>query len=257
MAELFPDDPKLNYFTSRYSSDSFDPVAAPIIISKAVQMRPKLLVPIIEQPASARESIPPPRQEQSPRPQYIRATASPKRPFGIEDEELNPPKRVARGVSPLKGAAGRRLDQQRRNQTSALHRDITFLLGILPPAHTYDTTRLNPINMVSLLRDTQLPDYASWKAKTGGQYRVSSGPSHGRQTSGDFGNRPISPYGRMAAAAGGYRNSPLRAESGGAYAANPYAPPPDVSGTAPSWQPPATGTYGAPPPAGQYGGYRY
>lgn len=257
MAELFPEDPKLSYFTSRYSSESFDPVAAPIIISKAVQMRPKLLIPIIEQPISARESIPPPRQEQSPRPQFVRATASPKRPFGMEDEELNPPKRIARGVSPLKGAAGRRLDQQRRNQSSALHRDITFLLGILPPAHTYDTTRLNASNMVSLLRDTQLPDYASWKAKTGGQYRTTPA-AHGRQTSGDFTNRPISPYGRMAAASGGYRNSPLRAESGSAYAANPYAPPSqDASGTTQSWQPPAAGGYGAPPPAGQYGGYRY
>jgi cleavage stimulation factor subunit 3 len=259
MAELFPQDAKLSYFTSRFSTESFDPVAAPIIISKAVQMRPKQLVPIIEQPLLARESIPPSRQEQSPRPQYIRATASPKRPFGIEDEELNPPKRVARGASPLKGAAGRRLDQQRRNQSSALHRDITFLLGILPPAHTYDTARLNPASMVTLLRDTPLPDYASWKAKTGGQYRVSSA-SHGRQTSGDFTNRPISPYGRMAAASGGYRNSPLRTESGGAYATNPYAPPPDAGAGAgaAAWQPPAAGAYGVPPPTGQYGGgYRY
>ncbi|OAA49650.1 CFIA complex component Rna14 [Metarhizium rileyi] len=257
MAELFPEDPKLSYFTSRYSSESFDPVAAPIIISKAVQMRPKRLVPMIEQPVSARESMPPARQEPSPRPQYIRATASPKRPFGIEDEDLNPPKRIARGVSPLKGAAGRRLDQQRRNQSSALHRDITFFLGILPPAHTYDTAKLNPNNMVSLLRDTQLPDYASWKAKTGGQYRVTSG-NHGRQISGDFTNRPISPYGRIAAASGGYRNSPLRTETGNVFAANPYAPPPDASGAqVPSWQPPSAGGHGIPPPTGQYGGFRY
>ncbi|KAK2609135.1 mRNA 3'-end-processing protein rna14 [Conoideocrella luteorostrata] len=255
MAQLFPHDPKLKYFTSRYSSDSFDPVAAPIIISKAVQMRPRQFIPIIEQPTSTRESIPPYRNEQSPRPQYVRATASPKRPFGIDDEDLNPPKRLARGASPLKGAAGRRLDQQRRNQTSALHRDITFLLGILPPAHTYDAQRLNPTGMTTLLRDTQLPDYASWKAKSGGQYLFSA-PTHSRQTSGDFSNRPISPYGRMAAASGGYKSSPLRTESGGAYAANPFVPP-DVTGAAPSWQPPAGSGYGAPPPAGQYGGYRF
>ncbi|KHN93803.1 CFIA complex component Rna14 [Metarhizium album ARSEF 1941] len=257
MAELFPEDPKLSYFTSRYSSETFDPVAAPIIISKAVQMRPKQLNAVIEQPILIRESIPPPRQEhQSPRPQYMRATASPKRPFGIEDEDPNPPKRIARGVSPLKGAAGRRLDQQRRNQTSALPRDITFLVGILPPAHTYDATRLNPSLMVSLLHDTQLPDYASWKAKTGGQYRIPSG-THGRQASGDFGNRPISPYGRLAAASAGYRNSPLRPESSNAFAANIYAPPPDASGATAPWQPPPAGVYGIPPPAGQYGGYRY
>lgn len=245
MVELFPNDPKLKYFTSRYSSDSFDPVAAPIIISKAVQMRPRQLLPAMEQPVSVRGSIPPPRHEHSPRPQFIRATASPKRPFGIDDDELNPPKRLARGVSPLKGAAGRRLDQQRRNQTSALHRDITFLLGILPPSHTYDAHKLNPAAMTTLLRDTQLPDYASWKAKTGGQYLFTA-PTN---------NRPLSPYGRMASATG-YRNSPLRTESGSGYATNPYAPP-DATAAALSWQPPASSGYGVPPPAGQFGGYRF
>ncbi|POR31506.1 mRNA 3'-end-processing protein RNA14 [Tolypocladium paradoxum] len=254
MAELFPEDPKLSYFTARYSSDNFDPITAPIIISKAVQMRPKQMMPTIEQPASARNSIPPPRQEQSPRPHYVRATASPKRPFGIDDEELNPPKRLARGVSPLKGAAGRRLDQQRRNQASVLHRDISFLLGILPPAQSYDAQRLNPTALVSLLRDTQLPDYTTWKAKTGGQNRAPA-PSHGRQTSGDYGSGPLSPYGRLSSASGGYRNSPLRTESGGAYQANPYAPP-EAGGVAPAW-PPAPGGYGAPAPPGPYGGYRY
>ncbi|XP_044722119.1 suppressor of forked protein (Suf) domain-containing protein [Hirsutella rhossiliensis] len=256
MRELFPYDPKLSYFTARYSSDRFDPVAAPIIISKTVQMRPKQIIPTIEQPVSARNSIPPPRQEQSPRPQFARATASPKRPFGVDDEELNPPKRLARGASPLKGAAGRRLDQQRRNQSSALHRDITFLLGILPRAPSYDAQRLNPTAMVSLLRDTPLPDYSTWRAKTGGQYRAPA-PTHGRQTSGDYGGRPISPYGRLAASSGGYRGSPLRPESGGIYAANPYAPP-EAGAVPPVW-PPLAGGHGAPSlgPPGQYGGYRY
>lgn len=256
MAELFPDDPKLKYFTSRYSSESFNPVAAPIIISKAVQMRPRRMVPVIEQPASsAQDNNPPPsRHDQSPRSQFVRATASPKRPFGMDDDELNPPKRLARGVSPLKGAAGRRLDQQRRNQTSALHRDITFLLGILPPSHTYDAQRLNPAGMTALLRDTQLLDYASWKAKTGGQYLFTA-PTHARQTPNDFNGRPLSPYGRMASTTG-YRHSPLRTESGSAYAANPYAAP-DATASAPSWQPPVGSVYGAPPPAGQYGGYRF
>ena len=247
MAELFPRDPKLKYFMSRYCSDKFDPVAAPIIISKAVQMRPKITIPVIEQPAytgPSRDSIAPPRQEQSPRPQYVRATASPKRPFGVDDEELNPPKRLARGVSPLKGAAGRRLDQQRRNQASALHRDITFLLGILPPAHSYDSQRLNPAGVAALLRDTPLPDYVSWKAKTGGQYMFNP-QGQSRQASGDMANRPISPYGRLAASSGGYRNSPLRTESGGSYQGNLYVAP--DAGAAPSWQ----------PPAGQYGAYRY
>lgn len=254
IAELFPSDPKLSHFTARYSSDTFDPVAAPIIISKAVQMRPRQMMPVIEQPISMRNSPLPARQEQSPRPQYIRATASPKRPIGIDDEELNPPKRLARGVSPLKGAAGRRLDQQRRNQAWAPHRDITFLLTLLPPAYTFDATRLNPAAMVSLLRDTPLPDYTSWKAKTGGQYRSYAPPAHARQPSGEY-PRPISPYGRLASASSGYKNSPLRTESAAAYPTSAY-PPPEAGSAPPSW-PPAAGGYGAPPPGGQYGGFRY
>lgn len=221
MAELFPEDPRLKIFVSRYSTDKFDPVSAPIIISKAVQMRPKRAIPAIEQPPSTHNSPRPMRQEQSPRPQFIRATASPKRPFGLDDEELNPPKRLARGVSPLKGAAGRRLDQQRRNQSSALHRDITFLLGILPPSNTYDAQRLNPSGMVNLLRDTHLPDYPSWRAQTGGQYvqiAQSIAQTHGRQTSRDF-NRANSPYGQSGSSAG-YRQSPLGADGGAGWPNN-------------------------------------
>ncbi len=237
MAELFPEDPNLKSFTERFSSDRFDPVHTPIIVSKAVQMRPKRALPLIEEPGPFQDSPGPVRQEQSPRPQFARATASPKRPFGMDEEELNPPKRVARGVSPLKGAAGRRLDQQRRNQTSALHRDITFLLGILPPAHTYDSQRLSAPNVVSLLRDTPLPDYMSWKAATGGQYRQPA-QMHTRQTSGDFA-RPLSPYGQVPGSSSGYRNSPLA----GGY----QAPGSNWGGGQ------GNNNY----PGGQYGGQRY
>ncbi|KAF4126057.1 cleavage stimulation factor subunit 3 [Geosmithia morbida] len=312
MAELFPEDPRLSYFTARYSTEKFDPVAVPIIISKAVQMRPKLAgAPATDQqhqqhqqpkqhqqqkqqPVSGRDSpLPPPTmppiphannaRQQSPRPQYVsaRATASPKRPLGaVEDEELNPPKRLARGASPLKGAAGRRLDQQRRNQASALHRDISFLLTILPPAHTYDSQRLNAAGLTNLLRETTLPESAVWNAKLGQQQHqqhhqhqhqhqqnsrqttpgaaaaaaaaaAGGGGGHGRQPSADFAggsgsSRPISPYGRLQSASGtGYRNSPLG-----------YAPPPGPdAGAGGGWPAPAGG-YGAPPSQGQYG-YRY
>ncbi|KAF4585968.1 CFIA complex component Rna14 [Ophiocordyceps camponoti-floridani] len=240
MAELFPDDPQLSCFKSRYSSDRFDPISAPIIVSKAVQMRPKQMLSSLEQQqqqqqqrAYGRSSIPPARRDLSPRPQYVRATASPKRPFGADDDDAaNPPKRLARGASPLKGAAGRRLDQQRRNQASALHRDITFLLGILPPAHSYDAQRLHSAGLVSLLRDTPLPDYSTWRAKTGGQVRTPV-PMGGRPTTGDLGGgRPLSPYGGRLTSAGGYRSSAL-----------PFAEmPPSVWPVLPS---------------GQFGGYRY
>lgn len=254
MAELFPGDPRLNYFTARYSFESFDPVAAPLIISKAVQMRPKQAVRTIEQPIISRPDSPLQVRVESPRPQYARATASPKRPLGVDDEELNPPKRLARGVSPLKGAAGRRLDQQRRNQASALHRDITFLLNILPPAHTYDGSRLNLPALINLLRDTAVPDYSTWNSKSSNQGRGGT-PGHGRQPSGDFSTgRPISPFGRLQSASGGYKNSPLRAEAG----MNPYEAPPDpnAGGVPPSWLPPSGG-YSQPPPGQQYyQGYR-
>ncbi|CAG9991466.1 unnamed protein product [Clonostachys byssicola] len=257
MAELFPGDPKLNYFTSRYSTEKFDPIAAPIIISKAVQMRPRQVLPTIEQPPiSARNSPAPLHQEQSPRLQYVRATASPKRPLGIDEEELNPAKRVARAASPLKGAAGRRLDQQRRNQSSALNREITFLLGILPPAHTYDGQRFSPQGLTALLQSTTLPDYNSWSSRSGDQNRQGT-PGHGRHASGDIMGRPISPYGRVASASGGYRNSPLRTENSSGHPANPYAPPPSdptVAGMQPGW--PGQGGY-LQSSAGQYGGYRY
>ncbi|KAK5995626.1 mRNA 3'-end-processing protein RNA14 [Cladobotryum mycophilum] len=234
MAELFPEDPRLKNFTARYSSDKFDPIAAPVIISKAVQMRPKQMLP--------------PLSSLHQRGAAIRRKNRSK----AHGRKLNPPKRLARGTSPLKGAAGRRLDQQRRNQSSALHRDITFLLGILPPGHTYDSQRLNPAGVVSLLRDTQLPDYGTWKAQTGGQYRFNA-PNHGRQPSGEY-QRPLSPYGRVASTSSGYRQSPLRTEAGTSFQANPYGTT-DTSGAANQW-PAAQQGYGA-PAQGQFGGYRY
>lgn len=251
MAELFPEDPKLKTFAARFESDKFDPISAPIIISRTAQMRPKQMIPVVETSAPSRQSpMAMARQEQSPRPQYIRATASPKRPLGgLDEDDLNPAKRFQRGPSPLKGAAGRRLDQQRRNQASALHRDITFVLGILPPAHTYDGPRLNTNGLVAMLRDTPLPEFNAWKAHTGGKYLSQPAPSsHGRQPSGDFGQRGGSPFGRVASG-GTYRNSPLRTEGfpGQSFGGDAAA------GLANIW--PGAAAYGAPPP-GQYGGYR-
>ena len=245
MAELFPEDPKLKWFAARFETDTFDPVAAPVIISKAAQMRPKQLIPVVvEQPLPARHTpMPPSRQEQSPRVQYARATASPKRPLGaIDEDDINPPKRLQRGLSPLKGAAGRRLDQQRRNQASALHRDITFLLGILPPAHSFDGARVNNSALVTVLRDTHVPNQAQARSQP---------PGHARQVSGDYAQRGASPFGRVASGgAAGYRNSPLRTEAPAGYQSGGYGQ--DTTGQA-GWP---AGGYGAQPSAG-YGGYRY
>lgn len=180
MAELFPDDPKLFRFASRYSGDSFDPTAVRPIVSPATQTRPKnIVLQSIEKPASALNSPRPQYiQEHSPRPQYIQQTHSPKRPFPTEEFEndLNRPRKLARGESPLKGAAGRRLDQQKRMQQAQgtpqwqanaapfiVPRDITFLLSIIPRADLYTSTKFNPEAMVRLLSQTNIPDYISWK----------------------------------------------------------------------------------------------
>jgi cleavage stimulation factor subunit 3 len=188
MADLFPDDPKLLRFGSRYTQDNFDPTTIRPIISPATQMRPKAIMQSIEQPLSIQnsprpqyrqENSPRPqyRQEASPRPTYLHANNSPKRPLAEESgNESDRPRKLARGESPLKGAAGRRLDQQKRMQQtqgtpvwqssapSTIPRDVTVLLSIIPGAETYTATRFNPEAMVRLLAQTPIPDYAAWKA---------------------------------------------------------------------------------------------
>ncbi|KAF4636155.1 hypothetical protein G7Y89_g1934 [Cudoniella acicularis] len=183
MAELFPEDPKLLRFASRYSVEGFDPTAVRPIISPATQMRPKKSVmQSIEQFPSVPNS-PQPQfiQKSSPRPQYVQATNSPKRPFPLEDlEDLNRPRKLARGESPLKGAAGRRLDQQKRLQQTqgnpgwqstappfVVPRDITFLLSIIPRADLYTSTKFSAEAMVNLLAQTNIPDYSTYKAQQG------------------------------------------------------------------------------------------
>lgn len=216
MAELFPDDPRLSYFRERYSSPKFDPITARMIVSPRAQLRPRMLVPSIEQPVSAPRSPAPPTQPSnfSPRPQFMRATASPKRPFQ-DDEELNRPRKLARGESPLKGAAGRRLDQQRRNQVPALHRELTFFLSILPPASAYDSVRFNPSAMASLLAGANVPDFGTWKAAQE-QGRQGSRPGSGVYPG--F-QRPQSPFAR------GQAQFPQRPGSRGYEYGAGYAPP--------------------------------
>lgn len=189
MADLFPDDPKLHRFASRYSTEGFDPTAVRPIISPATQMRPKHIMQSIEKAPSVQDSPRPQyrqtasprpqyRPEVSPRPTYLQANNSPKRPFGGDDSDndANRPRKLARGESPLKGAAGRRLDQQKRMQQThvpawqantpafVIPRDITFLLSIIPRAETYTASRFNPEGMVRLLGQTPIPDYNTWRA---------------------------------------------------------------------------------------------
>lgn len=229
MAECFPEDPALAHFSARFASERFNPITARVIISPAAQMRPKSIMQSVEQvPVSARASPHPSvLADRSPRLQHLQTQSvnSPKRPFQADDhEDYNPPRKLPRGASPLKGAAGRRLDQQRRAQgqgvasysstPAPISRDITFLLGLIPPAHQYGAQRFRSDAMVRTIRDTHVPDYSEWKnAQAQGLRNDPRG--HGRQVSTDFASmmnnrnspapsaRPDSPYMR-----GGMRMPP-------------------------------------------------
>lgn len=287
MAELFPEDPKLSHFASRFSSEQFNPIAARIIISSSqMRTRPNVM-PSIEQREpvfnSPRPSL---RQLNSPRPAFVPSTDSPKRPLPMDDydDSQNHPRKFQRGESPLKGAAGRRLDQSRRVQAAPIARDITFLLGLLPTASSYNLPRFSGPEVARLLRNTHVPESKDWKgpdrngrSDNNGRLLVST---HNRQFSSDnnnsqypsypnrdspASNRPNSPFdisrGRLQPASSTYQQSNLgRPSSSGSYEppaafSQPQAPPPmafppphmptpDGSGMA--WPPP--------PPLQMYGG---
>ena len=175
MRDLFPDDPALAMFSKRFIEKDFDPTVIRPIISPAAQTRPKTL-PSIESHAPPITESPPSRLNPS--------VPSPKRPLPFEDSDTDsgrPQKlaRSAREVSPLKGAAGRRLDQQKRNQPPQpmpqfnhhpmpvpplpppLPRDVMFLLSIIPKAETYHATKFSPEALVRLIRETHIPTHIS------------------------------------------------------------------------------------------------
>jgi cleavage stimulation factor subunit 3 len=272
MSELFPEDPKLALFSRRYSTSQFDPVAARIIISPSAQLRPKALIQSVEA-ATSRQNSPHPTQFlsiNSPRPAISQMVNSPKRPLALDDvDDGNPPRKIMRGdqnefqrgVSPLKGAAGRRLDQQRRMQgqggggghyqatPAPVSRDITFMMGLFPRADTYRSVRFDSNTMVRLLRDSKVPDELGG---SGGPpaLRGGNGPVHNRQVSSDhwgqYGyhsrdspNPQGGPGGARAPTT--YRQSSLRPGSSGS-----YEPPPATFSQPPGPAPPVG--YGALPP---------
>ena len=168
MRDLYTDDPALALFAKRFQEQGFDPTVIRPIISPATQSRPKA-IPTIETEA-------PP---QSPPNQLNTNVDSPKRPLPLDDSDTEgrPQKlaRTVRDVSPLKGAAGRRLDQQKRSRQPLdmpqfsqhqmqgppppppLPRDVTFLLSIIPKAETYHATKFDAASMVRLIRETTIP----------------------------------------------------------------------------------------------------
>ncbi|KAL1899213.1 mRNA 3'-end-processing protein rna14 [Sporothrix stenoceras] len=290
MAELYPNDPKLALFSKRFSTEKFDPVSARLIISPITQLRPRLILPSVEkQPGSVRNSpMPGPGlRGASPRLQFLNApggaggagggTNSPKRPYAGDDYDdaggniNNPPRKILRaaeqrefqrGESPLKGAAGRRLDQQRRlggvgggyggygggaggGPPPPLPTMVTFLLGQIPPAAQYNGLRYTAPGLVHLLRETEIDPNVAYEAsrragaagggrgnygRGGGQHarQVSASDYHGNRNSPGPG-AGIGGGGRVAS--GGYQQSSLRPD-----AQDSYDPPPAHGGQQYDWQ---------------------
>ena len=161
MRELFPEDPQLDLFADRYSTDNFDPIHVFPIISKKQQMAPK--------EDTVMQSIEADNVAGSPIQKVIDSIApnSPKRPLP-DDFEDGGVRKMARGESPLKGAAGRRMNQQRQANGQSvsslpaplpppLPPQIHYLLSILPKAHFYTEARFDGAKMINLLRDVHLP----------------------------------------------------------------------------------------------------
>ncbi|KAF3906543.1 hypothetical protein ABW20_dc0107631 [Dactylellina cionopaga] len=173
MRELYPQDPQLKLFQGRHSykilnPSSFSPVVSP------TQIRPK---------------------GSGVRPITSIPERSPKRQADDSDGDVSKnerPRKIARGESPIKGAAGRRLmDQQKRAAAAAANREqesrqthnhththhakhasmsgqqaspppslpesIMYLLSMLPPGHAYRSVRFNPEEIFKLLVNLNIP----------------------------------------------------------------------------------------------------
>lgn len=170
MNDLFPEDPLLALFTRRYTNNGFNPTSFRPIVSPNTQSRPKTY------PSNQQHSI----ANHTP-PKVVQTTTSPKRALPPDDSDTDggrPPK-LARIKSPLVGAAGRRLEQQKRHQppqdlsrhegqsiTQAppppdLPRDVLILLSMIPNADTYTVTKFKVDEIIKLIRETNLPSSAS------------------------------------------------------------------------------------------------
>ncbi|KAI9685408.1 MAG: mRNA 3'-end-processing protein rna14 [Bathelium mastoideum] len=133
MAEMFPEDPQLELFKSRFSSERFDPTIYRVNISPATQSRPKpppIPISSVEgaipsQGAAPAQMSTPPLKRQAP---------------SDESDSEQPERKFARGASPLKGAAGRRQQQQQKRNQQRLENLGDFNAGsngggrVAPPA---------------------------------------------------------------------------------------------------------------------------
>ncbi len=289
MVDLWPEDPKLERWTSRFKSDGFEPTATAMIVSPATQMKPKLppldlnlnpnLAPLGGPQGgimrSVEDHIPLPPQtlggnaagqgsgrvdefgrELSARPQYVHLQSggqrdisprptyahlqnqqavqeSPPNKRGYDDGpgpapsyggyNDEPPRKLARGESPLKGAAGRRLNQQRQapqQEEFKLPTDVRFLLSIVPSNEDYARSSaplyLDPLKLVDILRRTRIPTFDEWKAKgglmPGARYLERHEVGYGPQQHQAYSQPPPQQYG-----GGGYGYPPQQQYGDGGY----------------------------------------
>jgi cleavage stimulation factor subunit 3 len=162
MRELYPEDPALEQFASRYSNTIFDPTSVRLILSPS-QTRPKMTMSGV-----------PAEVHGSPMARYM---DSPKRPYPTDDfdDDSNRPRKFIRAESPMKTAQARRLEQPKRVQQlngqsisyrpqgspAPLPREVVNLLSIMPAASAYNIARLSPEKMVELLRHVEIPSDVS------------------------------------------------------------------------------------------------
>jgi len=155
MRELFPEDPALKQFSSRYRTPGFDPMSAQPVIS-ARQIMPKTaLQPSIE----VNTMINSPMQKVI---DQITSTNSPKRPLPIDDDdEDGRPQKIARGESPSMATQIRKIPQAsvsaRPPAPSPLPPAILHLLSILPKASAYTDIKFDANAIHKLIKEKHLP----------------------------------------------------------------------------------------------------
>ncbi|KAJ5361018.1 hypothetical protein N7541_001862 [Penicillium brevicompactum] len=184
MRELYPEDPALAQFAHRYASPTFDPTSVRHILSPS-QTRQK------SDNAGYLTTT-----QASPAQNYADMSLnSPKRPYPTDDyDDESRPRKFARAESPMKGGQARRPDQPKRVQQlngqntsykpqgspAPLPREVVTLLSIIPPAHSYNISRLSPEKMIELLHhvnipatpaQTQLPQNSGGGMSYSGSYR--------------------------------------------------------------------------------------
>lgn len=163
MASLYPEDLGILQFASRFSSPAFDPTTINAIVSVQQTLPKQNILPSIETANYGANS---------PATRIIESinTNSPKRAIP-DDFEDNQPRKLARGESPLKGAAGRRMATQQRQVNGLpvgaipsgpvtpppLPNAVNYLLSIIPTAASYIDTRFDPVKIMELIRDIRLP----------------------------------------------------------------------------------------------------